>query len=379
VDNGHQFSALTRFGDGIRLVSSRTYIDSGLISMVFPVTADYNAQGGQVTLERIAENDITVKTETLSSETAYLTASVQFPQLVGLADETAENDFNAILKQSAEDALAAGKKNASDMAASIRDGYTGAVGKCETAYDFTVTYNQNGLFSVVLMDYQYAGGAHGTTVQSAYTFDLKPGDVLALEDLMDGTANYAARINETIRQEIDRRVEARELSEFDFSPFSDIGEEPEFYLSNNAVVFYFQEYEYFPYAAGIQEFAVPYYELFDMFASPYSFLGGEVVTLGADETSSLAIGELARVVLDGNPTTGYTWHVTISGGAVVSLGEWYESGGGDGLVGAGGTYTWYYKAVKAGSATLTFKYYRDWEGEASASDDDTIVYQISVS
>ena len=35
---------------------------------------------------------------------------------------------------------------------------------------------------------------------------------------------------------------------------SDIGDSPDFYLTSEAIVFYFQEYEYFPYAAGIQEF-----------------------------------------------------------------------------------------------------------------------------
>ena len=50
-----------------------------------------------------------------------------------------------------------------------------------------------------------------------------------------------------------------------------------------------------------------------------------------------------------------------------------------GIAGAGGTYVWNFKALKAGAATLTFKYYRDWEGESSATAQDTVVFIVTVS
>ncbi len=275
TENGHSFSAGTHFGSGIRLISNRTYIDSGLFATVFPVNADYNTWEVLVTLERRAESSVTVSAEVLSSETEYLTATIQYPKLDGLADTTVQSAVNNMLEQAGRDALAAGQQNASDMAASIRDGYTGAVGKCETVFDYMVTYNQNNILSVVMSEYQYAGGAHGGTVQRAYTVDLAKGKVLAFSDLMRQRADYAPYINHAIRREIDRRVETGDLYEFEFAPFSDIGEAPEYYLSYDAVVFYFQEYAYFPYAAGIQEFTVAFDELDGMFAEPYAFLANK--------------------------------------------------------------------------------------------------------
>jgi inhibitor of cysteine peptidase len=59
--------------------------------------------------------------------------------------------------------------------------------------------------------------------------------------------------------------------------------------------------------------------------------------------------------------------------------EDYEPSSSPGLVGAGGTYVWNFKALKAGKATLTFKYYRDWEGESSATAGNTVVFDVSVS
>ncbi len=376
IDNGHTFSAGTHTGGGIRLISGSIYIDSGLFSSIFPVSADYDPQVGRVTLTRIAENNVTVRTQALTAETAYLSAALQYPQLDGLADAAVQDSINVSLSRIAEDTLVEGRKNALDMAASVRDGYTGAVGKCETAFDYRVTYNQNELFSVVLMAYQYAGGAHGSTVQTAFTFDLTTGALLKLEDLLDETARFDVLVNAYIRAEIERRVEAGELTEFEFSPFSDIGENPGYYLSGRAVVIYFQQYEYFPYAAGIQEFAVPYEELSGLFTGPYSFLGGTVIRLKDDQTNKLAIGDIGRVRLQGNPSTGYAWYLTVSGDSMRPLSSWYESSNGNSLAGAGGMYVWNFKAVSTGKATLTFKYYREWEGEDTA--EKTVVYHIVV-
>ncbi len=274
TDNGHTFSADTRFGVGLRLVSGLTYLDAGLLSSVLPVDADCDALRETVTLTSRAENKLTVQTEKLSSETDYLSASLQYPQLSGMINAGVQDAVNAVLKQAAQASLETGEKNASAMATSIRDGYTGALGRCETVFDYAVTFNRDGLFSVVLMDYQYAGGAHGGTVQTSYTIDLSNGKILALSDLMDRSADYTSCLNASVRREIDRRAEAGVLQEFEFSPFSTIGPEPQYYLSNGALVLYFQEYAYFPYAAGIQEFAVPLDELGTLLAAQYAFLSG---------------------------------------------------------------------------------------------------------
>jgi inhibitor of cysteine peptidase len=49
-----------------------------------------------------------------------------------------------------------------------------------------------------------------------------------------------------------------------------------------------------------------------------------------------------------------------------------------GIVGAGSTFTWYFKAYKPGTATITFKYYRPWEGEQSTKPEDIKVYKVNV-
>ncbi len=124
---------------------------------------------------------------------------------------------------------------------------------------FRVPYNQPGLISIVLDDYRYTGGAHGGDIRTAYTFDLETGRQLGLGDLMKEGSDYRSFINQRIRQEIDKMVQESGFSEL--ATFEDIGDSPNFYLTDDAIVFFFQQYEYFPYAAGIPEFAIPYSDL----------------------------------------------------------------------------------------------------------------------
>ncbi|XOQ43831.1 MAG: hypothetical protein ACFWTN_05165 [Clostridium sp.] len=72
--------------------------------------------------------------------------------------------------------------------------------------------------------------------------------------------------------EIDNRVEKGILYEFEDHPFKTLGEHPNFYLSNDGIVFYFQQYEYFPYVAGIQEFPISYDSISDLLNPSYSYL-----------------------------------------------------------------------------------------------------------
>ena len=166
-------------------------------------------------------------------------------------------------------------KNADEMKKDRASGYGGSPNKCETYFDYSLNYNQNGLLSVVFKDYQYTGGAHGSTVQSSYTFNLNTGEEYKLKDLFNSDADYVSFISDTVRKEINERVKDGSLLE-ELTPFNTIREDHDFYLSNDGIVIYFQQYEYWPYAAGIQEFTVEYAALKEMLKPGFSFLAGVV-------------------------------------------------------------------------------------------------------
>lgn len=380
-DNSHSYYAMTPSSrNAIFVTSGHTYLDSSLLDPLLALHTDYRTDQNEVQLEKVLENDLTITPVTDSAQEQHLKMTVQYPQISGLSDTQVQDSINAVLKQAAMAAEDEGRQNAKEMAQSIADGYSGAVTQVETDFNYVVKYNQDGLLSVVLSDYQYAGGAHGSTVQSSYTFDLSTGKNLSLSDLMLPDSGYAAYINSAIRTEIDRRVRTGVLYEFEEGKFTDIGTNPEFYLSENGLVFYFQQYAYFPYAAGIQEFLIPYADVESMLKPAFQFLYSQPEDLKTGTVNALSVGEIGRIALAANPTTGYAWHCTVSDPSVlqlVSSTNYQPSSSSAGLVGSGGTSQYLVRAVGKGQATVTCQYYREWEGQDSTV--QTAVYQVTVS
>ena len=76
------------------------------------------------------------------------------------------------------------------------------------------------------------------------------------------------------------------------------------------------------------------------------------------QTVNLTVGASLDIVLAGNPTTGYQWELESGDTAVVqSLGEPDYSVDSQ-LMGAGGKYTFHFKAVAPGQATVKLIYHR---------------------
>jgi inhibitor of cysteine peptidase len=81
----------------------------------------------------------------------------------------------------------------------------------------------------------------------------------------------------------------------------------------------------------------------------------------AGSAVTLAVGDTIEVVLDGNPTTGFTWETAAVDASVLrQLGE-PEFEPESALIGAGGTFTFRFEAVAPGQTTLRLVYHRPWE------------------
>ena len=256
------------------LIADRTYLGTDFFSANFGLEVRWDRQNEIVQLERVTENPISIKTMKEFSETEIIKITLQFPQIDGLTDKTVQDSINYIFKEAAMAARDEGLKNADEMEKTNESDY-GSPNKYETYFDYSLNYNQNGLLSVVFKDYQYTGGAHGSTVQSSYTFNLNTGEEYKLKDLFNSDADYVSFISDTVRKEINERVKEGSLFE-ELTPFNTIREDHDFYLSDDGIVIYFQQYEYWPYAAGIQEFTVEYAALKDMLKPGFSFLAGVV-------------------------------------------------------------------------------------------------------
>jgi inhibitor of cysteine peptidase len=73
-----------------------------------------------------------------------------------------------------------------------------------------------------------------------------------------------------------------------------------------------------------------------------------------------SLGDGFNVRLGENPTTGYTWNMTVSRGLQLIQDEWMPSNPSGQVVGSGGVHSFSFKATNSGAATLHGEYRRGW-------------------
>jgi inhibitor of cysteine peptidase len=98
-------------------------------------------------------------------------------------------------------------------------------------------------------------------------------------------------------------------------------------------------------------------------------------------TQQLKVGEVMVITLESNPSTGYGWFATSSNPDILAQnGESQyqepQSSSTTSVVGAAGTETLSFQALKAGTATLTLDYKRGWETDVAPEKTITITMEV---
>ncbi len=118
-----------------------------------------------------------------------------------------------------------------------------------------VTYNKNNILSITLHLYTYMGGAHGSSVDESFNFDTNTGNAGVLQDFLGNNKNYNKLILDNIKSTINKNPELyfkEVVDKLDIIPYNQ-----KFFLTDNDLVIYFDEYEIAPYVAGIPKFYIP--------------------------------------------------------------------------------------------------------------------------
>jgi predicted secreted protein len=79
----------------------------------------------------------------------------------------------------------------------------------------------------------------------------------------------------------------------------------------------------------------------------------------------LGVGDVVKLNLAENPTTGYRWAFTAQPEPACKIvSDTFESG--RDAPGAGGTHRWQFQAVSSGTGSVELQYRRAWEKDSSA-------------
>lgn len=187
---------------------------------------------------------------------------LNYPQVINLKNKSAQDKINAMLKKHIQTSYNGYLNNKAEEQKQRQDYFNKnghEVPKEEEfmyTYDYQVSYevkfNENNLISIVMNDYMYTGGAHGTTIVTSYNFNILTGQQLFVGDIAKNQTNlnkikqYA--INELSKRNYGLNEELKNI---------EINNSRPFYFIQNGIILMFQEYEVAPYAAGRPEVKIP--------------------------------------------------------------------------------------------------------------------------
>jgi inhibitor of cysteine peptidase len=101
-----------------------------------------------------------------------------------------------------------------------------------------------------------------------------------------------------------------------------------------------------------------------------------LTAVDSDREVVLSQNHLFRIVLPSNPTTGYSWNVSIDDSKIVAIESSNYVADNSGRVGVGGETTWVLMTHNKGNARLTFSYQRPWEEKVAPT--RVVTFSINV-
>ncbi|OTG83985.1 RsiV family protein [Acinetobacter sp. ANC 4648] len=125
------------------------------------------------------------------------------------------------------------------------------------------------LATVVLNTSSYLGGAHGSSSQTYYNFDLKHQKQVTLDDIL--MPNQKANLEKLAYQAFKTWVTDAKLAEniADYEQVWKFTLSNNFYLGNNGLILQYSEYEIGPYVVGLPRLEIPYEKLQNIVKKQY--------------------------------------------------------------------------------------------------------------
>lgn len=129
--------------------------------------------------------------------------------------------------------------------------------------DFTVTQNGSCRLSVYFDQYEYTGGAHGSTLRISDNRDLQTGRRIAMHELFRLGERYRKKVIGQILKQADGNMAAEPHIYFnDYRQLIVRYFDPEHYfLTPTGLSVFYLQYEIAPYSTGIVVFDLPYASL----------------------------------------------------------------------------------------------------------------------
>ncbi|MDF2513278.1 MAG: hypothetical protein K0S04_3144 [Herbinix sp.] len=216
------------------------------------------SEGYQVIVrEKVLQQDMYYKNNIIMRYT------IKYPRFISDTYQTLANKLNALYRTKAIMYERSNIMNLYQMAMveyeySIANNFP--IRQFEAYVNYIVTFNQNCILSLYFDQYEYAGGAHGLTVRYSDTWNLPKSKRMDLSDFFPHRNNYREYIIQTIEKQIETELANGDSMYFEnyVQLVNENFKANNFYLTEEGLVIYFQQYDIAPYASGIPTFVIPY-------------------------------------------------------------------------------------------------------------------------
>lgn len=233
----------------------------------------------------------------------------------------------------------------------------------------SLLYANGQILCFAVSDKETEAGAVATS--SKYTsvvFDERTGKQIKLRSLLKNEKNARAYVFKQMEKQIDKLgkqygtdIKANPLYAAVKDTLLNGWKDGNWSVDGKNFIVHFTESELgLPVSGGI-DFTVPLSNLYKYLSST----GRRMLFAG---------GKQNDLVLESNPTTGYSWSYTEGRKGYLEIIEKFTPNANKGMTGAPGTQTFSVKGVKKGTVTVTYEYLRSWEGTPVKT--VTVVYYV---
>lgn len=236
-------------------INGKLYVPFRVLKDYLGIQGSYNASAKILTLKKQQQNKVNISSETISDSNNNATIDIRYPQVSGLVNKEAQEAMNKTFKDKAEAFAAEAKKKANDRDAEYERPY-------EFHGTFLVTFNREGVLSIATDLYEYVGGAHGMTYREGFTFSLKDGKQLTMDDLLHSS--------DAAKKKLDQMLKKKTTADKYNFGFNGLKEDPDFYVSENGLTVFYQIYEIASYADGFPTYTFNFADLLPKGTDPFA-------------------------------------------------------------------------------------------------------------
>lgn len=237
-----------------QIINDRTMVPLRAVSEALDAAVSWDASTETITVVGKAQGDYKYETKKYTENEETISVDMAYPQFIFRAD--ADNTvFDTLNKQFA----ATARTRASAFRQMISEDGSQSPYTPTAQERFAVTYNQGQYFSVLFENVQNTGGAHPITLRNSAVYDMKTGKALALTDILAGDQKTIDQIiHDGFAAQVKATPEAFYPDVEKYLSEAIAKKAYGYYLTEKGLTIFFQQYEIAPYAAGFQEYTLPF-------------------------------------------------------------------------------------------------------------------------